>query len=47
MEVKQRGSHIATKKADAEGPVSVPLPDHRELRAATLMSIIRQSAAPR
>ena len=31
------------QKSDAGGTVTVPVPDHRELRAGTLMSIIRQS----
>ena len=35
------------QKADAEGTVTVPVPDHAELRIGTLMSIIRQSGVPR
>jgi predicted RNA binding protein YcfA (HicA-like mRNA interferase family) len=30
-----------------EGTVTVPVPDHRELRVGTLQSIIRQSGLPR
>jgi predicted RNA binding protein YcfA (HicA-like mRNA interferase family) len=29
------------------GTVTVPVPDHKELRAGTLRSIIRQSGVPR
>ena len=35
------------QKTDADGTVTVPIPDHRELRPGTLMSIIRQSGLPR
>ena len=35
------------QKADATGTVTVPVPDHRELRVGTLRSIIRQSGLPR
>ena len=47
VEVRLRGSHIAMQKADADGTVTVPLPDHRELRAGTLLSFVRQSGVPR
>ncbi|MCZ0935973.1 MAG: type II toxin-antitoxin system HicA family toxin [Gemmatimonadetes bacterium] len=47
VEVRRRGSHIAMQKTDADGTVTVPVPDHRELRTGTLMSIIRQSGLPR
>ena len=46
-EIRRRGSHIAMQRTDAEGTVTVPVPDHRELRTGTLMSIIRQSGVPR
>lgn len=35
------------QKADADGTVTVPMPDHGELRTGTLMSIMRQSGVPR
>lgn len=47
VEVRQRGSHVAMQKADADGTVTVPVPMHRELRVGTLLSIIRQSGLPR
>lgn len=46
-EVRRRGSHIAMQKADDDGTITIPVPDHRELRTGTLMSIIRQSGLPR
>ncbi|MYK31502.1 MAG: type II toxin-antitoxin system HicA family toxin [Boseongicola sp. SB0670_bin_30] len=47
VEVRRRGSHIVMQRADADGTVTVPVPDHRELRVGTLLSIIRQSGVPR
>ena len=47
VEVRRRGSHIAMQKTAADGTVTVPVPDHRELRTGTLMAIIRQSGVPR
>lgn len=35
------------QKSDSEGTVTVPVPDHRELRVGTLLSIVRQSKVPR
>ena len=35
------------QKADADGTLTVPVPDHRELRTGKLMSVIRQSGLPR
>ena len=40
-EVRRRGSHVVMQKADAEATVTVPVPDHGELRTGTPMSIIR------
>lgn len=47
VEFRRRGSHIAMQKTDADGTVTVPVPDHRELRVGTLLSILRQSGVPR
>lgn len=47
IEVRRRGSHIAIQKRTPESTVTIPVPDHKELRSGTLMSIIRQSALPR
>ena len=46
-EVRRRGSHVVMQKAESEGTVTVPVPDHGELRTGTLMSIVRQSGLPR
>ncbi len=45
--VRQRGSHVAMQKKDGHSTITVPVPDHSELRKGTLMSIIRQSGIPR
>ncbi|HSR12404.1 MAG TPA: type II toxin-antitoxin system HicA family toxin [Thermodesulfobacteriota bacterium] len=47
MEVRRRGSHIAMQKLQAGRTVTVPVPNHKELRIGTLLSIIRQSGLPR
>ena len=47
VEVRRRGSHIAMQRRDSDGTVTVPVPDHRELRTGTLLSIVRQSGVPR
>ena len=46
-EVRRRGSHVVMQKAEMESTITVPVPDHKELRTGTLMSIIRQSGLPR
>jgi len=43
IEVRRRGSHIAMQKRTPESTVTIPVPDHKELRSGTLMSVIRQS----
>ena len=35
------------QKRSAETTVTVPVPDHAEIRIGTLLSIIRQSGLPR
>lgn len=47
VEVRRRGSHVVMQKADTEGTVTVPVPDHGELRIGTLASIVRQCGVPR
>ena len=47
IEVRRKGSHIIMQKRTQESTVTVPIPDHSELRLGTLMSIIRQSQLPR
>ena len=45
--VRRRGSHIAMQKKTPESTVTIPVPDHNEIRIGTLMSIIRQSGLTR
>ena len=45
--VRQRGSHLMMRKAEAGSTVTVPVPDHEEISRGTLMSVIRQSGLPR
>jgi len=47
LEVRQRGSHIVMQKQLPDTTVTVPVPNHTELRMATLQSIIRQAGVPR
>ena len=43
QQVRQRGSHMVMQKSEDGGTITVPVPDHSELRTGTLRSIIRQS----
>lgn len=47
IEVRRRGSHVVMQLRTDRGTITVPVPDHRELRTGTLLSIIRQSGLPR
>ncbi|MEW5709179.1 MAG: type II toxin-antitoxin system HicA family toxin [Pseudomonadota bacterium] len=47
VEVRRRGSHIVMQKRLANTTITVPVPNHSELRIGTLQSIIRQSGVPR
>ncbi len=46
-EVRRRGSHVVMQKRMGETTITVPVPDHKELRRGTLASIIRQSGVER
>ena len=46
-ENRRRGSHIVMQKATADGTITVPVPDRKEVTIGTLMSIVRQSGVPR
>ncbi len=46
-EARRKGSHVIMQKVEQASTISVPVPDHRELRTGTLMAIIRQSRLPR
>jgi predicted RNA binding protein YcfA (HicA-like mRNA interferase family) len=47
VQVRQRGSHIIMQKMLEATTITVPVPQHKELRTGTLMSIIRQSGLDR
>lgn len=44
VQVRQRGSHIIMQKRIEDSTITVPIPNHKELKMGTLRSIIRQSA---
>jgi predicted RNA binding protein YcfA (HicA-like mRNA interferase family) len=46
-EKRRRGSHIVMQRVNGEGSCTVLVPDHRELKTGTLLSIIRTSSIPR
>jgi predicted RNA binding protein YcfA (HicA-like mRNA interferase family) len=43
LEVRRRGSHIVMQKITGTSTITVPVPDHKELRIGTLQAIVRQS----
>lgn len=45
--VRQHGSHIIMQKQFIDTTITIPVPDHAELRIGTLQSIIRQSGLPK
>ena len=45
--VRQKGSHIIMQKRQGNSTVTVPVPDHAELKMGTLLGIIKQSGLPR
>ncbi len=47
VEERQRGSHIVMKKKLPAGSITVPVPNHKEIKMGTLRSIIRQSRLSR
>jgi predicted RNA binding protein YcfA (HicA-like mRNA interferase family) len=47
QEVRRRGSHIIMQKKAGRTTITVPVPDHDELRTGTLLGIIRQSGLSR
>lgn len=46
-QVRQKGSHIIMQKQVTGSTITVPVPDHKEIRIGTVMSIIRQSGLDR
>jgi predicted RNA binding protein YcfA (HicA-like mRNA interferase family) len=47
QEARQKGSHIIMQKKIGRSTITVPIPDHEELRTGTLLGIIRQADLPR
>ncbi len=47
VEVRRRGSHIVMQKHIEGTTITVPVPDHAEIKIGTLLSIIRQSGLSR
>jgi len=45
--IRQKGSHIIMKKILPGSSITVPVPNHNEIRVGTLNSIIRQSGIPK
>ena len=43
VQVRQRGSHVVMQKQLPDTTITVPVPNHSEIRIGTLQSIIRQS----
>jgi len=43
VSVRQKGSHVVMQKKLENTTITVPVPDHKELAAGTLRSIIRQA----
>jgi len=46
-QVRQHGSHMIMQKRVGGSTITVPVPDHAQLRTGTLLSIIRQSGLSR
>lgn len=46
-QIRQKGSHIIMQKKTEDSTITVPIPDHAELRIGTLSAIIRQSQLSR
>jgi predicted RNA binding protein YcfA (HicA-like mRNA interferase family) len=45
--VRRKGSHVILQREIPGSTVTVPVPDHKEIRTGTLLSIIRQSGLQR
>lgn len=42
-EIRQRGSHVIMQRLIEGNTITVPVPNHKEIKIGTLQSIIRQS----
>ena len=45
--VRQKGSHMIMQKKVDDTTITVPVPNHSEIKIGTLLSIIRQSRVSR
>ena len=45
--VRQKGSHIVMQKKTTDTTITIPVPNHKEIKIGTLQSIIRQSKLSR
>ncbi len=45
--VRRKGSHVVMQKKEGRSTITVPVPNHDELRMGTLVGIIRQSGLSR
>ena len=43
QEIRQRGSHFVMQKLIDDSTITIPVPNHSELKPGTLQAIIRQS----
>lgn len=41
--IRQKGSHIIMQKIINDSTITIPVPDHKEIKQGTLKSIIRKS----
>jgi predicted RNA binding protein YcfA (HicA-like mRNA interferase family) len=41
--VRQKGNHLVMQKLIPQGTITVPVPNHKEIKKGTLQSLIRQS----
>ena len=46
-QVRQKGSHVIMQKQTDTSTITVPVPQHKEIKIGTLSSIIRQAQLPR
>ncbi|OGU84835.1 MAG: hypothetical protein A2W11_13155 [Ignavibacteria bacterium RBG_16_35_7] len=47
QQIRQRGSHIIMQKKTGDTTITIPVPNHNEIKVGTLQSIIRQSKLSR
>ena len=47
VNIRQKGSHVIMQKTIGADTITVPVPNHKEVKVGTLQSIIRQSGLTR